>query len=172
MFRYIIKVCRRSLNLADLIHVNTDRISRGLECNLSRRGDFRGFAASDQNNKGSAGCSHCNLQAWGAVQRCGKCYVRDVFLLWRSNLEAYFCPSEPIAKANGCSVVRQYTGHGCNQLVQSLPCYRTTRLTLMQFHTTPTIPHYAKSKAAGAMRAGMVSSSSYVVYSCRLIDLQ
>lgn len=30
--------------------------------------------------------------------------------------------SEPIAKANGCSVVRQYTGHGCNQLVQSLSC--------------------------------------------------
>jgi len=47
---------------------------------------------------------------------------------------------EPIAKANGCSVVRQYTGHGCNQL----------------FHTVPNIPHYAKSKAPGTMKPGMV----------------
>ncbi|CCA75578.1 probable methionine aminopeptidase [Serendipita indica DSM 11827] len=46
---------------------------------------------------------------------------------------------EPIAKANGCSVVRQYNGHGCNQL----------------FHTVPTIPHYAKSKTPGAMKPGM-----------------
>lgn len=46
---------------------------------------------------------------------------------------------EPIAKANGCSVVRQYTGHGCNQL----------------FHTVPTLPHYAKSKTPGAMKPGM-----------------
>ncbi|KAG8807216.1 Methionine aminopeptidase 1 [Serendipita sp. 407] len=46
---------------------------------------------------------------------------------------------EPIAKANGCSVVRQYTGHGCNQL----------------FHTVPTLPHYAKSKTPGTMKPGM-----------------
>ncbi|TEB35903.1 methionine aminopeptidase [Coprinellus micaceus] len=47
---------------------------------------------------------------------------------------------EPIAKAAGCSVVRTYTGHGVNDL----------------FHTAPNIPHYAKNKAVGAMKAGQV----------------
>ena len=46
---------------------------------------------------------------------------------------------EPIARANGCSVVRQYTGHGTNDL----------------FHTAPNIPHYAKNKAIGTMKPGM-----------------
>jgi len=47
---------------------------------------------------------------------------------------------EPIARSNGCSVVRTYTGHGINDL----------------FHTAPNIPHYAKNKAPGTMKAGMV----------------
>ncbi len=48
--------------------------------------------------------------------------------------------SEPIARANGCSSVRTYTGHGINDL----------------FHCTPNVPHYAKNKAVGTMKAGMV----------------
>ena len=48
--------------------------------------------------------------------------------------------SEPIAKAAGCSVVRTYTGHGVNDL----------------FHCSPNIPHYAKNKAVGTMKAGQV----------------
>uniref|UniRef100_A0A8H8CND6 Methionine aminopeptidase n=1 Tax=Psilocybe cubensis TaxID=181762 RepID=A0A8H8CND6_PSICU len=47
---------------------------------------------------------------------------------------------EPIARANGCAVVRTYTGHGINDL----------------FHTAPNIPHYAKNKAVGTMKHGMV----------------
>ncbi|KAI4527840.1 methionine aminopeptidase [Schizophyllum commune Tattone D] len=47
---------------------------------------------------------------------------------------------EPIARQNGCSVVRTYTGHGINDL----------------FHTAPNIPHYAKNKAVGTMKPGMV----------------
>jgi len=35
--------------------------------------------------------------------------------------------------------VRTYTGHGINDL----------------FHTAPNIPHYAKNKAVGTMKAGM-----------------
>lgn len=50
--------------------------------------------------------------------------------------------SEPIARANGCAVVRAYTGHGVHEL----------------FHCLPNIPHYAKNKAVGTMKAGMVSS--------------
>lgn len=46
---------------------------------------------------------------------------------------------EPIARSNGCAVVRTYTGHGINDL----------------FHTTPNIPHYAKNKAVGTMKPGM-----------------
>ncbi|KAG1831796.1 methionine aminopeptidase [Suillus variegatus] len=46
---------------------------------------------------------------------------------------------EPIARANGCAVVRTYTGHGINDL----------------FHTAPNIPHYAKNKAIGTMKPGM-----------------
>ncbi|EPQ58149.1 methionine aminopeptidase [Gloeophyllum trabeum ATCC 11539] len=46
---------------------------------------------------------------------------------------------EPVARANQCAVVRQYTGHGVNEL----------------FHATPNIPHYAKNKAAGTMKPGM-----------------
>ncbi|KAK0210720.1 peptidase M24, structural domain-containing protein [Desarmillaria ectypa] len=47
---------------------------------------------------------------------------------------------EPIARSNGCAVVRSYTGHGINDL----------------FHCSPNIPHYAKNKAVGTMKAGMV----------------
>ncbi|KAJ6502579.1 peptidase M24, structural domain-containing protein [Mycena sanguinolenta] len=47
---------------------------------------------------------------------------------------------EPIARANGCSSVRTYTGHGINTL----------------FHCPPNVPHYAKNKAVGTMKAGMV----------------
>ncbi|KAF8323195.1 methionine aminopeptidase [Clavulina sp. PMI_390] len=47
---------------------------------------------------------------------------------------------EPIAKANGCSVVRQYTGHGVHA----------------HFHCPPNIFHYAKNKAVGQMKEGMV----------------
>ncbi|CCO32577.1 methionyl aminopeptidase [Rhizoctonia solani AG-1 IB] len=47
---------------------------------------------------------------------------------------------EPIARAQGCSVVRSYTGHGINNL----------------FHGAPNnIAHYAKNKIAGIMKPGM-----------------
>ena len=52
--------------------------------------------------------------------------------------------SEPIARQNGCSSVRTYTGHGINQL----------------FHTAPNVPHYAKNKGIGTMKPGMVRGSS------------
>mmetsp|Transcript_18946 Transcript_18946/g.24379 ORF Transcript_18946/g.24379 Transcript_18946/m.24379 type:complete len:414 (+) Transcript_18946:88-1329(+) len=44
------------------------------------------------------------------------------------------------AKSNKCSVVRTYCGHGIGSL----------------FHTIPNIPHYAKNKAKGTMKAGHV----------------
>ncbi|KAJ7702984.1 peptidase M24, structural domain-containing protein [Mycena rosella] len=48
---------------------------------------------------------------------------------------------EPHARSNGCSPVRTYTGHGINTL----------------FHDgAPNIPHYAKNKAVGTMKPGMV----------------
>lgn len=53
------------------------------------------------------------------------------------NIEHPF--SEPIARQNGCSVVRTYCGHGINDL----------------FHTAPNVPHYAKNKAVGTMKPGM-----------------
>ena len=37
-------------------------------------------------------------------------------------------------------MVRTYSGHGINDL----------------FHTAPNVPHYAKNKAIGTMKAGMV----------------
>ncbi|KAJ7219344.1 peptidase M24, structural domain-containing protein [Mycena pura] len=47
---------------------------------------------------------------------------------------------EPHARANGCSSVRTYTGHGINTL----------------FHApSPNVPHYAKNKAIGTMKPGM-----------------
>ncbi|KAI0258835.1 methionine aminopeptidase [Gloeopeniophorella convolvens] len=47
---------------------------------------------------------------------------------------------EPIARANGCSSVRTYTGHGINNL----------------FHcSAPNVPHYSKNKATGTMKPGM-----------------
>jgi len=47
---------------------------------------------------------------------------------------------EPVARSDGCSTVRTYTGHGINDL----------------FHCAPNIPHYAKNKATGTMKIGMV----------------
>ncbi|EMD38520.1 hypothetical protein CERSUDRAFT_49099 [Gelatoporia subvermispora B] len=46
---------------------------------------------------------------------------------------------EPIARANGCAVVRTYCGHGINDL----------------FHGAPNVPHYAKNRAVGTMKPGM-----------------
>uniref|UniRef100_A0A1I7ZB25 Methionine aminopeptidase n=1 Tax=Steinernema glaseri TaxID=37863 RepID=A0A1I7ZB25_9BILA len=43
-----------------------------------------------------------------------------------------------VAHANGFSVVRSYCGHGIHRL----------------FHTAPNVPHYAKNKALGVMKAG------------------
>ncbi|EZA51002.1 hypothetical protein DMN91_008672 [Ooceraea biroi] len=42
------------------------------------------------------------------------------------------------AQAHGFSVVRSYCGHGIHRL----------------FHTAPNVPHYAKNKAVGVMKAG------------------
>jgi len=42
------------------------------------------------------------------------------------------------ANANGLSVVRRYCGHGIHRL----------------FHTFPNVPHYAKNKTIGVMKAG------------------
>lgn len=47
---------------------------------------------------------------------------------------------EPLAKQSGLNVNKRYCGHGINQL----------------FHGPPNIPHYARSKAIGEMKAGMV----------------
>ncbi|KAK7041571.1 Methionine aminopeptidase 1 [Paramarasmius palmivorus] len=47
---------------------------------------------------------------------------------------------EPIVRSSGCSVVRTYVGHGINEL----------------YHGAPNIPHYAKNKAVGTMKPGMV----------------
>ncbi|KAH9934781.1 methionine aminopeptidase [Fomitopsis serialis] len=47
---------------------------------------------------------------------------------------------EPIARTNGCSVIRTYCGHGIHEM----------------FHCAPNVPHYAKNKAVGTMKAGMV----------------
>ncbi|KAI0695902.1 methionine aminopeptidase [Cytidiella melzeri] len=46
---------------------------------------------------------------------------------------------EPVARSGGCAVVRTYCGHGINDL----------------FHCAPNVPHYAKNKAIGTMKAGM-----------------
>ncbi|GBL48042.1 methionine_aminopeptidase,_type_I [Candidozyma auris] len=47
---------------------------------------------------------------------------------------------EEHATKNGCSVVRSFCGHGTNTL----------------FHCQPNIPHYAKNKAIGVAKPGMV----------------
>ncbi|CAK7896004.1 methionine aminopeptidase 1 [[Candida] anglica] len=47
---------------------------------------------------------------------------------------------EEHATKNNCSVVRTYCGHGINQL----------------FHCQPNIPHYARNKAVGIAKPGMV----------------
>jgi len=43
--------------------------------------------------------------------------------------------------------VRTYTGHGINDL----------------FHCAPNVPHYAKNKAVGTMKAGMVGIGRRVI---------
>lgn len=45
---------------------------------------------------------------------------------------------QKIAHAEGFSVVRSYCGHGINTL----------------FHGPPNVPHYARNKAVGVMKAG------------------
>eukprot|EP00736_Rhodelphis_marinus_P005396 Rmarinus@m.9591 len=44
------------------------------------------------------------------------------------------------ARSKSCSVVRSYCGHGINEM----------------FHCAPSVPHYAKNKAIGVMKPGMI----------------
>ncbi|CAL1704819.1 unnamed protein product [Somion occarium] len=46
---------------------------------------------------------------------------------------------EPHARQEGCATVRQYCGHGINDL----------------FHCAPNVPHYSKNRAIGTMKPGM-----------------
>ena len=55
---------------------------------------------------------------------------------------------EPIARNAGCATVRNYTGHGINNL----------------FHTAPNVPHYNKNRAVGTMKAGMCFTIEPVRY--------
>jgi len=68
-------------------------------------------------------------------------FLSPVFFLEKHPPIPFLLFREPIARANGCAVVRTYTGHGVNDL----------------FHCSPNIPHYGKNKAVGTMKAGMVS---------------
>ncbi|KAJ8078749.1 Methionine aminopeptidase 1 [Marasmius tenuissimus] len=70
---------------------------------------------------------------------------------------------EPVARANGCAVVRTYTGHGIHSL----------------FHCAPNVPHYAKNKAVGTMKPGMCFTIEpvrcqhpYFCYSLLILDVQ
>lgn len=67
---------------------------------------------------------------------------------------------ESVVKPRGFSIVRQYTGHGTDQRVSSLP-YRVisrrsvlTIVSLAQFHGKPLIAHYGGSKTPGKMEIG------------------
>lgn len=81
-----------------------------------------------------------NLQAWCTDSRHREGHVGTELKSMRTfEANAVIC-SEPIARSNGCSSVRTYTGHGINNL----------------FHTAPNVPHYAKNKAVGTMKPGMV----------------
>ncbi|KAI0082695.1 methionine aminopeptidase [Panus rudis PR-1116 ss-1] len=62
---------------------------------------------------------------------------------------------EPIARANGCSVVRAYCGHGINDL----------------FHPAPDIPHYAKNRAIGTMKPGMTFTIEPMINQGHLCDV-
>ncbi|KAJ6569567.1 peptidase M24, structural domain-containing protein [Mycena capillaripes] len=66
--------------------------------------------------------------------------IMRVGFLFNSLSSHHFPSSEPIARSNGCSSVRMYTGHGIHS----------------DFHPAPDIPHYAKNKAVGTMKPGMV----------------
>lgn len=73
--------------------------------------------------------------------------VMSVMFLSNLNSRLHYLYSEPIARSNGCAVVRTFTGHGVNNL----------------FHCAPNIPHYAKNRAVGTMKPGMVSFWQFYV---------
>jgi len=59
------------------------------------------------------------------------------------------------ASLAGHSVVRSYCGHGINQL----------------FHCAPSVPHYAKNKAVGVMKAGHVFTIEPMISEGRYDDI-
>lgn len=79
--------------------------------------------------------------------------LNHFFLFWSNSCFSFLYLREPIARANGCAVVRTYTGHGINDL----------------FHPPPNIPHYAKNKAVGTMKPGMVSPLYPLLSQCLII---
>mmetsp|Transcript_12315 Transcript_12315/g.22363 ORF Transcript_12315/g.22363 Transcript_12315/m.22363 type:complete len:390 (-) Transcript_12315:129-1298(-) len=63
---------------------------------------------------------------------------------------------EKLANSRGLSVVRSYCGHGIHGL----------------FHTSPTVPHYAKNKAPGVMQVGHVFTIEPMINEGRSEDTQ
>jgi Xaa-Pro aminopeptidase len=81
------------------------------------------------------------LQTGSIVPRPGKNHVSPEIYCLLFQPTCFGLLRESIARSNGCAVVRTYTGHGINDL----------------FHCVPNIPHYAKNKAVGSMKPGMVT---------------
>ena len=107
------------------------------------RRDRRGVEEAHTHDAQMPRRSNQDLQARRALPRYRQGHVRlTISRLLCTSYDDH--RSEPIATANGYSVVRTIVAHGVHEL----------------FHGNPNIPHYAKNKTPGTMKPGMVSLPS------------
>uniref|UniRef100_A0A914I1Q5 Methionine aminopeptidase n=1 Tax=Globodera rostochiensis TaxID=31243 RepID=A0A914I1Q5_GLORO len=129
---------KRALVNGDICNVDVTVFHRGFHGDLNET-FLVGDAVSEEKRKLIAVTYECICQAIDIVRPGVK--FREIGNVIQKH-----------ANANGFSVVRRYCGHGIHRL----------------FHTAPNVPHYAKNKTVGVMKAGnaftiepMINAGSY-----------
>ncbi|KAJ7094259.1 peptidase M24, structural domain-containing protein [Mycena epipterygia] len=124
---------QRKLKEGDIINLDVSVYYQGYHADLN--GTYPVGEIDDESAKLIRTTRECLDKA---IEMCKPgALIRDVGKTMQVDYSGF---GEPIARANGCSPVRNYIGHGINDL----------------FHGPPDIPHYAKNKAVGMMKPGMV----------------
>ena len=117
---------KRPLVDGDICNVDISVFFKGFHADLNETFLVGGEQAVDSKGKQLVDCARACLEAAIAIIKPGVAYRKIGEVI------------EGVANARGFSVVRAYCGHGIHRF----------------FHAPPNIPHYARNKAVGFIKAG------------------
>jgi methionyl aminopeptidase len=129
----------RPLEDGDIINLDISVFQKGFHADLNETYVVSGGGAAEG---GAAGPSPADRAAALKLVRCAyECLQAAVALCRPGTMyRDVGAAIQKVATAASFSVVKSYCGHGVGKL----------------FHTAPNVPHYAKNKAVGTMKAGHI----------------